>query len=133
MATKRTRWPIAVARDPSLERVLAERSIVRCLSVLEAFWDRVGAAEPFPTAKEIAAMGRTSLFDIAMDVVGRSDPPLMYSSRDEYNEVFLAVLAEIGENRKIDIPLYPTTSHQPTASHPKASSATSPSEKNGVR
>ena len=83
MATKRTRWPIAVARDPSLERVLAERSIVRCLSVLEVFWDRVGAAEPFPSAKEIATMGRTSLFDIATDVVGRSDPPLMYQSRDE--------------------------------------------------
>lgn len=88
------------------------------MSVLEAFWTSVGAAEPFPTAKEIAAMGRTSLFDVAMDVVGRSDPPLLYSSREEYKEVFLTVLAEIGENRKNDIPLYPTTSYPPTATNP---------------
>jgi hypothetical protein len=63
-------------------------------------------------------MGRTSLFDVAMDVVGRSDPPLLYSSREEYKEVFLTVLAEIGENRKNDIPLYPTTSYPPTATNP---------------
>jgi hypothetical protein len=89
--------------------------------VLDAFWTAVGAAEPFPSSKEVAAMGRDTLFDVAMDVVGRSDPPLLFATRDEYKTVFLSILDEIGKNRKMDIPKYPTESTSICTEHPSPS------------
>lgn len=87
-------YRIVARPDIPFHHQLASDNINRCVALLYSFWQIVGAPAPMLDEIPVLVAERSTLFDIAMEVVGRTmEPPLM--PYEEYREHFFELMQQI--------------------------------------